>query len=392
MAPMDVLLLSHCVPNPPDKGERIRVHHVARYLAARCRLHVACYARAEEEREAARQMEPWCASVYCERLRKWGALAGGLARWATGASLTQSYYGSARLKAEAAALAGRLRPAATVVYSAAMAPLAPPGAPVVLDMVDVDSQKWLEYARTRRPGFVYAIEGRRLRRAEVEAARRASRTLLCTGQELALFRSFAPEVSSECIENGVDLDYFDPAQVAPLAEGAGKRVLVFTGVMDYFPNSEGACRFVREVFGELRRRQPDLEFWIVGRNPSAAVRALGGEAGVRVTGGVADIRPYLRTAHAVVAPLRIARGIQNKVLEALSMGRRVLASTAVCATFGGELPPGVEPAESLEAVERALAAPGPGAERIREAARRRFHWEGNLERFWQAVSAAAGRC
>ncbi len=142
------------------------------------------------------------------------------------------------------------------------------------------------------------------------------------------------------LENGVDFEYFDPDKVTA-APASGKRNLVFTGTMDYQPNIEAACGFVSEILPELRRADPAVEFTVVGRNPPREVLRLAETPGVHVTGSVPDVRPYLKAAHAVVAPLRIARGIQNKVLEGLAMGKLVFVSPAVALTFGSGLPPGV---------------------------------------------------
>lgn len=388
---MNVLFLSHCVPNPPDKGERIRAHQVLKYLAERSQVHLACLARSPDEVKAALELEKYCASVHAEAFNKHTALVRGFADFALGGCLTQSYYGSGGLRRHVQKLAAKIKFDLTVAYSVPMAPLAPAGVPMLLDMVDVDSEKWNQYAQTRTPGFAYAMEGRRLRREESNWARRAAQTFLCTQQELALFKSFDPLSNVECVENGVDLDYFNPENMASMPAAEGKRVLLFTGVMNYYPNSEGACRFAREVFAPLRSRNPDLEFWIVGRTPDRAVQALSQMPGVVVTGSVPDIRPYLRSATAVVVPLAIARGIQNKVLEALSMGKVVLASDAVCATFGDILPAGVLRCGSGPDVEARLSAcTSEPVASIRDFAKQRFAWQGNLESFWSVAQRVAG--
>jgi glycosyltransferase involved in cell wall biosynthesis len=165
--------------------------------------------------------------------------------------------------------------------------------------------------------------------------------------------------------------------------------------MNYFPNADAACWFARECLPGLRRRVPGAGFLAVGRNPSAAVRKLGALPGVRVTGKVADVRPYLRGASAVVAPLRMARGIQNKVLEALAMGRRVFASSAVCDTLAPRLPHGVvrcdAPEEWIGALAAEFARPPEPDPAIRRAARERFSWERNLDPLIEAVESALAR-
>jgi glycosyltransferase involved in cell wall biosynthesis len=187
------------------------------------------------------------------------------------------------------------------------------------------------------------------------------------------------------VENGVDFDYFH-SEAAPAAGPAARRIL-FSGTMDYYPNQDAVRWFAAEVWGELRKRDPLLAFQIVGRNPPAAVRRLQGN-GITVTGGVPDMRPYLRGALGMVAPLRLARGIQNKVLEALAMGLPVWASAAVADTFGEPLPTGItccrRPADYAEAI---LAGAGPGPAAIRNAARERFTWSTNLDRLTAHLDA-----
>jgi sugar transferase (PEP-CTERM/EpsH1 system associated) len=379
---MELLYLSHCVPNPPDKGEKIRAYHEVRHLAARHKVHVVCFARSSREVEEARALNASCASVYVEPLSSGSALGRAALRFAAGACLSTSFYASRRMDAHIRDLSQQRRIECTIAYSSAMAPHAPHNVPLILDMVDVDSEKWFQYGQVRHPGPIYRMEGRRLRALEVEFAGQASCSLLSTRQELALFRRFASGPRSLTMENGVDLEYFNPEAVAPLPELAQRRALAFTGAMDYFPNADGACWFAREVYPMLRRRESALEFWIVGRNPTKAVQKLAALPGVSVTGSVPDVRPYLAASVGVVTPLRIARGIQNKVLEALAMGKAVLASSAVCATFGDALPAGItrcESAADYAASQTGLSMPGVWHAPIREDARRRFSWDANLQ-------------
>jgi sugar transferase (PEP-CTERM/EpsH1 system associated) len=385
-----ILFLSHCVPYPPDKGERIRAYRDLMRLASLGPVHLACIAQSRQEEDAAQTLRQalggQCASLHVERIRPRRALLRAAAQFAAGACLTESYYGAAGLHRYVAGL-GRVD--VTVAYSSAMAQYAPPGVPLVLDMVDVDSEKWAQYAAWRRPGWAYAMEGRRLRRREAEYAGRAAAVVLTTRHEAAVFAGIAVHPRVVAMENGVDFDYFDPQRVPATAALRFPR-LVFVGAMDYFPNAQGICRFATGVFPQLRRQCAGLELVIVGRNPTRAVRQLASGAGVTVTGGVADVRPYLAEALAVVAPLEIARGIQNKVLEALAMGKRVLASPAVAATLGS-LPEGVvccRQAADYAAALPPAAAGWPYEAAIRQAAGARFTWERNLDLLSREVAGA----
>jgi glycosyltransferase involved in cell wall biosynthesis len=207
-----------------------------------------------------------------------------------------------------------------------------------------------------------------------------------------VFRRAVPGVAAKVFENGVDFEYFRPAVEVP--DGlADRKFLVFAGAMDYYPNAEGAVWFGSEVFPELRRADPGLEFFVVGRNPAANVRRLGGREGITVTGPVPDVRPYLQASRAAVTPLRIARGIQNKVLEALVMGKRVFATDAVCATFGGALPEGVtgcgsEASGFIAAISGAGLDTAAADERIRGAACGRFRWDSGVGLISEELSRA----
>jgi polysaccharide biosynthesis protein PslH len=377
-----LLFLSHCVPNPPQKGEKIRAFHLLTQLAKRYSVHVVCFAKRRSEIADARHLEGCCSSVYVEPLPRTLALARAAVSFGLGGCLTTAFFGSKGIRRHVDSLR-KLSISATVAYTSAMAQYAPENVPMIMDMVDVDSEKWLEYARTRSPGWAYRLESKRLRRLEIEYAKRAKCTFLSTVPEKDLFQGFAPGPRAVCLENGVDFDYFDPLLSPATADLGGRSFITFVGEMDYYPNVDAARWFAKSIFAEVRKRRPNLEFFVVGRNPTAAVRRLGEQDGITVTGAVTDIRPYVASALAAVAPLRIARGIQNKVLEALALGKPVLVSSAVAKTFGSALPTGVIPCSTeqefinlLEEVGSRSSQPDP---RIRNDARSRFTWDSNCQ-------------
>jgi sugar transferase (PEP-CTERM/EpsH1 system associated) len=384
---VDLLYLSHCVPNPPNKGEKIRAHFELKALARRHDVHLACFAREPSEMEDARQLLNCCASVYVAPLFPFSLhVARAGLRFLGGSSLNVGFYSSQEMQRDIASLRTTHKLGGAVVFTSVMAELVPPDLPFILDLTDVDSEKWLQYARERRPGFLFRMEAGRVRRQEIEQARRADLTVLTTRAEEELFRGFAGPVRTETMENGVDFDYFDPAQTAPDAALMGRRYLLFVGSLDYYPNATAVERFAREVFPALRAARPELEFLVVGRKASAKLFALGQIEGVQVVGSVDDVRPYYRHAEAVVAPLLIARGIQNKVLEALSMDRPVLASEAVCRTFGKDLPVGVQRCTTAQDYSQIDPVRG-----IRRGARSRFSWSSNLSLLTEAVDRLGRR-
>jgi sugar transferase (PEP-CTERM/EpsH1 system associated) len=195
----------------------------------------------------------------------------------------------------------------------------------ILDFGDLDSAKWAEYARWKAPpmSFGYALESRKLRDYERRIARSFHQCTVTTRGEMEEFQKLEVPVPCTVIPNGVDTSYFRFNRTpAPL-----RRAVVFLGRMDYFPNIDGACYFVRSILPLIRQRIPDVEFWIVGSNPTRKVRELAKIPGVRVTGYVPDVRPYVKDAAVSVVPLRIARGTQNKILECLAMGIPTVASS-----------------------------------------------------------------
>jgi sugar transferase (PEP-CTERM/EpsH1 system associated) len=389
----DILYLSHCLPTIPDKGERIRAYHEVLYLSRRYRVHVAAFVRDVHAIDAVDTVRPLCGSFYFEKLRRFTLPYKGL-RFLFGRSLINSFYRSESLRKYVEELSREVRFSATIAFTAAMAPYAPAGVPLLVDMVDVDSEKWAEYAHRRSPRWFYGLEADRLRRHERAVSDQAESVILTTEQESARLRAIAPDCRVRAIGNGVDFEYFDPEKCPRLPDLAGRRYIVMVGAMNYFPNSDAAVWFAQEVFPRLRAQLPDVEFLIVGHKPPRSVRRLAAIPGVSVTGRVLDIRPYVGQALAAVTPLRIARGVQNKVLEALAMGKTVLASPQVARTFGAQRPPGLQVCETPDEYCRGVLAAvhhGLGHDpSIRAAARERFSWERNLAAFDEELRRVIG--
>lgn len=394
---LNLLYLCHRIPYPPDKGDRIRAYHQIRALARRHRVHLLTLADG-----AVPDLSPLHA--VCERVEVFPVhRPAAYLRCALGAldrrPLTLSFFESADLRRRVEELAQSERFDAVVAYSSAMAPYAEPfaGVPAVLDMVDVDSAKWEQYShfarRLLRP--IYALEARRLRAYEASLARRFERIVLATGNEVRLLESFALQARAVAVPNGIDLGYFHPLDL-PKAKSP---TLVFTGQMDYFANVDGVVFFVREVFPRLKQRFPDLEMLIVGRAPTPAVRALGEIPGIFVTGAVGDVRPFLARAWAFVAPLRIAQGVQNKVLEAMAMGLPVVCTEKVLAGLaeggfrhGRDLLAADAP-ETFASCIASLLTDAAAREKLADCARQRlgvaYRWGTNVARFEEVLLAAA---
>lgn len=388
---MRILYLSHCPPYPPDKGDRIRAYHILRLLAQRHEVHMVCLARNAQELAGACPLGNCPATVEIvpvSRLRSY--LRVGVAGL-LGQSVTVAYYREAGFKRHVDEALQAVRPDVVLAYSTPMGCLAPNGIPLVLDMTDVDSAKWLAYSQFRWPGWLYRLEAERLRLAEAKVTAKARVVAVSTLAEKRLLRLIAPQAHIVALPNGVDLGYYNPAAIEVPDELRNREFCAFVGQMDYFPNLQAALWFATQVLPYLRRRRPRLEFFIIGRNPPRSLRALASRPGVVVMGAVADVRPFLVAARFVVVPLIIARGIQNKVLEALAMGKRVLVSPAVAETFGHDLPLGATVCADPSDYERAAdCPPSPSPEQIRQEVARRFSWDATVEQLETLLASASG--
>lgn len=329
----DLLLLVHRIPYPPNKGDKIRSYRLLRHLAARYRVHLGAFVDDPDDWHHADALRAWCADVHLLPLDSRRARLRSLRGLLAGEALSLPYYRDRGMRTWVRSVLDRgVRK--SVVFSSAMAQyvLDVPGLTRVTDFVDVDSDKWLQYAAAKRwpMNWVYRREAARLLAFDRRVAAASRVALFVTAAEAELFRRLAPDSAGRVAhyDNGVDAVYFDAAHGGSDPYPAGSLPLVFTGAMDYWANVDAVTWFARDVLPLIRAEVPAAVFWIVGSRPTAEVRALGALPGVHVTGGVPDIRPYLAHARSAVASLRIARGVQNKVLEAMAMARPVLATPA----------------------------------------------------------------
>jgi polysaccharide biosynthesis protein PslH len=331
----NVLFLVHRIPYPPNKGDKLRSYHLLQALAARHKVFLGTLADDPEDLAHLPTLQGLCADVCVEPIAPRRARIASLWGLVTGEPLTLRYFGNSRLQRWVDRTVAQQRIDAVVVFSSSVAPYAMRHAqlPLWVDFVDVDSAKWAEYARRHRGplAWVYGREARRLLAFERRVALHAERSYFTTEKETALFRQLAPECADriEPMHNGVDTSHYAPDPARPTPYAPGEIPLVFTGAMDYWPNIDAVQWFASEVLPRIRQAWPTLRLHIVGRSPTAAVRALAAhpEAGVCVSGTVPDVRPWLQHAAVVVAPLRLARGVQNKVLEAMAMARPVVAAS-----------------------------------------------------------------
>lgn len=322
---MSLLFLAHRVPFPPDRGDKIRSFHILRHLAARARVHLVAFADDEADHDPPETFTGMLASCTIvprdksQRRAAVEALVGGKP-----VSLTA--FADRRIAAAVAALRARHSIAMTFVFSGQMAQYLGLDEPAIMDFVDMDSAKFASYAEDASGPMRWMMrrEARLLGAFERDVAARVSASLFVSDAEADLFRVGGARGRVLAVENGIDAATFDPATVPPVA--IARPLILFTGQMDYRPNIDAVTWFARDILPIVRRRHP-ARFAIVGRAPTEAVQALASDD-VIVTGAVDDVRGWLAAADVCVAPLKLARGIQNKVLEAMAMARPVVASAA----------------------------------------------------------------
>ncbi|PHV32960.1 sugar transferase [Janthinobacterium sp. BJB312] len=395
----ELLFLAHRLPYPPNKGDKIRSWHMLQYLSRHFRVHLGCFIDDDDDWQHAKTVAALCASTRFIGLRRgaarWRAMQALLSRQA----MSVQYYRDDGLLQWVDGLlsCGKVRHA--LAFSGPMAQYIDGSAGRalhrVIDFVDVDSDKWRQYGDSKPwpMSQLYRHEAHMLLQYERHIAQQFTAASFVSPAEAALFRQCAPMARRKTgyFNNGVDTAYFTPLPAQPPVYPTGVQVLVFTGAMDYWPNIDAVQWFVRHVWPALRRQFPQLQFYIVGSAPVPAVTALARIAGVVVTGKVPDIRPYLAGAALVVAPLRIARGVQNKVLEAMAMGKVVLATPqaleGIAAQPGLELLLARDDVEFIHHAARVLrhaqggAAEGSGAAMgtaARQLVLQDYNWERNL--------------
>ncbi|MCZ4313778.1 TIGR03087 family PEP-CTERM/XrtA system glycosyltransferase [Comamonadaceae bacterium G21597-S1] len=391
----NILYLVHRLPYPPNKGDKVRSYHLLKHLAARHKVFLGTFVDDPEDMAFVETVRAICEDMHVSPLNPmWARLISTLALL-DGRPMTLAYYSDRAMRAWVGRICVEHQIDAVVVFSSAMGQYAEivatsEACPLLVDFVDVDSSKWAQYASKHRwpLSWIYTREGARLLEYERRLASHSRQSFFVTDNEVALFNRLAPECANEVLTvgNGVDADFFSPDEGRSNPFGAGESAIVFTGAMDYWPNIDAATWFATEMLPQLRQWDDALRLYIVGRSPPQEVLALASD-GVTVTGTVADVRPYLQFATVVVAPMRVARGVQNKVLEAMAMGRPVIAATecvdAIAARSGEELIAAQSEQEYVDEVKRIVTSVE-YANCIGAAGRacvlERFSWDAHLSR------------
>jgi sugar transferase (PEP-CTERM/EpsH1 system associated) len=381
----DILFLAHRIPYPPDRGDKIRSWHLLRHLAGLGRVHLACFADDDEDGANLAALRDALGDRLGEahvEVRTRGKMAAGAIALVERRPVSLALFDSSKLRAFVERKLADDAIGTVFAFSGQMGQFVPADARqrFVMDFGDVDSAKFAQYAEDGAGPmrWVNRREGEKLFAFERATAGRADLCLFVSEAEAALFRARTGLANIRALSNGIDVDFFDPGADFPrLAKGEGS-LLLFTGQMDYAPNADAVAWFARAVLPLI----PGARFAIAGRNPLPSVQALAGER-VIVTGAVADMRSWLAAADVVVAPLKLARGIQNKVLEAMAMARPVVASPG--AFEGIEAVPGRDlivaaddDAATAAAVNRLLRDPGAIGAAARRQMELHYRWEARL--------------
>jgi len=391
-----VLFLTHRVPFPPDKGDRIRTYHLLRQMVQHGEVWLGCLADEPVPPETLAALNSLCARVAIVPVGRWTRWAKAAWKLAKGRSLSEGLFASRELTHVLRKWAKEASFTTVVASSSALAPYlrdrALAGIPAVVDLIDVDSQKWSDFAAASRPPkkWLYQLEAARVRKLEKWLAGWVRAASVVSRAEADVYDSFTHVGAATIATNGVDLEYFAPVDCE------AQPALAFVGALDYLPNEDAAVWFSREVWPAIRAKFPTAEFRIIGRNPSPAVRSLTDIPGVNLVGQVPDVRPFVCSAAVVVVPLRLARGVQNKVLEAMAMAKAVVAAPASLVALqtvpGMHLLSASTPQEWIEAVCELLADPG-RCEQLGRAARKyveeHHHWERCLQPLLRAIFPAS---
>lgn len=392
---MRLLLLYPRLPYPPDKGDKIRTCHQFEYLSNRHEVWCACFIDDRSDWAHVDRCARRCRKFEAFGLVRGVALGGGALSLARGRSLTEGYLRDGRMMGVVREWSRHAEFEAVLCFGSGMGVYAL-GADAkrrCVDLCDLDSAKWADYAARRPPPgkWLYELEARRVGLLERELIERFDATILITGSEANGTSRAANSSRIHIVGNGVD-SVFAGACGVPAREP----VLAFVGAMDYWPNQDAVSWFAETVWAELRRRVPKAEWVIVGRNPPRRVRRLSGLPGVSVTGRVPEVVSYLRGTRVVVAPMRVGRGIQNKVLEGMACQRPVVATSVAARGIAERSLSGLtiadSPGKTVDRLETLLSKPG-CAEEEGTAARRwveaHFRWGDKLAELEQILQASS---
>lgn len=347
-----LLFLCHRIPFPPNKGDKIRSFNILKKLSEHYEVHLGCFIDDAFDKQYTTSLNKYCASVFHLDQHKTLSKIKGLTGFLTNKPITLPYYYDKRMQHWVNKTCAEQKISKVFVYSSSMAQYIQADKyqhlERVIDFVDVDSDKWRQYAekKTGIAKWFFNREYRLLAKEEQQICQQFTYSLFVSPDEASLFEDLQPKDQAEKIHgllNGVDVDFFNPDNNFSQEDLVPSTPFIsFTGAMDYWANIDAVMWFVDEVWPIILSHQPDAVFCIVGGNPSNEVKDLAKKhRNIVVTGRVHDVRPFITQAHCVVAPLQIARGIQNKVLEAMSLNKPIVVTTMAMEGINAEQGEGV---------------------------------------------------
>ncbi len=327
----NLLFLVHRIPYPPNKGDKIRSYNFLKGLSNDYNIHLAAFIDDAEDYQYIDKVEDLTASSFFVNLNPSLAKIKSLSGLITKKALSVPFYHNYKVQKWVDKTIRDNKIEKIFIFSSVMAQYVEKHqTDCVIDFVDVDSDKWLQYSQKEKwpMNWVYKREAKTLLEFDSRVAKSAKMNIFVSQEESQLFTSLVDIDSKKVsfVNNGVDTEYFSINEPYNTPYNEHENIIVFTGAMDYWANVDAVTWFVREVFPIIKQQCRNARFYIVGSKPTKQVMHLASTEGVFVTGRVEDIRPYLRFSSIVVAPLLIARGIQNKVLEAMAMGKKIVAT------------------------------------------------------------------
>ena len=329
-----ILFLVHRIPYPPNKGDKIRSFNLLKVLNKHFRVYLATFVDDPHDWQYKEEIKKYCTDILFRRLDKKTAKLLSLRGFLTGKALSLSYYRDRQMQIWVNEVVNTYQIKNIISFSSTMAQYVEMerfrDCIRIADFVDIDSEKWMKYShnKTFPMNWIYSREAKRLAQYEQTISAAFQQTLFATREEMQHFASLNPSLAMRLgyYNNGVDTKYFDPFLDYDNPYSDDILPIVFTGAMDYWANVDAVCWFAKESLPRIRDVLPKACFYIVGSNPVPEVKHLSQHEGVVVTGAVRDIRPYIHHARVIVAPIRIARGVQNKVLEGMAMARPVIST------------------------------------------------------------------
>jgi len=327
---MQIIFVCHRIPYPPNKGDKIRSFAELKALSAKHEVDVFCLYDDPEDAKYIPELEKYCRRLNAQYVPKWQSRLQTIVSLLKGEPLSVGHFRSGKLRQQVQKALATKNYDVAVGYSSSIAQyLQQESVPRLIDIVDVDSNKWRQYSERFRGlrRFVYQLECSRMRRYEEAAVQEFDKVYVSTNRERRLLDPTRSEEKIKVLEQPLDIAHVRAWDgEIPKMIASHQPYFVFCGQMDYLPNVDAAELFCREIWPSVKEKYPDTRFVIAGRNPAKAVIRLAEEGSVIVTGAVPDMRPYLAGALAAVVPMRIACGIQTKILEALALGVPVIAT------------------------------------------------------------------